>query len=88
VDLTFRTNRDTSHRGDRRRPEEGSQTYLKGILGVTDEELVSTDFIHDDRSSIYDSWPPAEQPEGREALLQGRLLVRQRVGLRRSRCRE
>ncbi|HXY42026.1 MAG TPA: type I glyceraldehyde-3-phosphate dehydrogenase, partial [Vicinamibacteria bacterium] len=32
-----------------------SQTYLKGILGVTTEELVSTDFIHDDRSSIYDS---------------------------------
>jgi glyceraldehyde 3-phosphate dehydrogenase len=32
-----------------------STTYLKGILGVTDEELVSTDFIHDNRSSIYDS---------------------------------
>ena len=32
-----------------------SQTYLKGLLGVTDEELVSTDFIHDQRSSIYDS---------------------------------
>jgi len=28
---------------------------LKGILGFTDEELVSTDFIHDPRSSIYDS---------------------------------
>ena len=25
------------------------------ILGVTDEELVSSDFIHDARSSIYDS---------------------------------
>jgi glyceraldehyde 3-phosphate dehydrogenase len=32
-----------------------SKTYLKNILGVTEEELVSTDFIHDDRSSIYDS---------------------------------
>ena len=32
-----------------------SQTYLKGILGVADEEVVSTDFIHDERSSIYDS---------------------------------
>jgi len=32
-----------------------STSYLKGILGVTDEELVSTDFIHDERSSIYDS---------------------------------
>ncbi len=35
-----------------RRPRE---TYLKDILGYTDEELVSTDFIHDPRSSIYDS---------------------------------
>ena len=32
-----------------------SETYLKGILGVTDEELVSSDFIHDNRSSIYDA---------------------------------
>jgi glyceraldehyde 3-phosphate dehydrogenase len=35
--------------------KKASETYLKGILGVTDEELVSTDFIHDNRSSIYDS---------------------------------
>ena len=28
---------------------------LKGLLGVTDEELVSSDFIHDARSSVYDS---------------------------------
>lgn len=26
-----------------------------GILGYTEEELVSTDFIHDPRSSVYDS---------------------------------
>ena len=32
-----------------------SNTYLNGFLGFTDEELVSTDFIHDSRSSIYDS---------------------------------
>jgi glyceraldehyde 3-phosphate dehydrogenase len=35
--------------------KKASQSYLKGILGVADEEVVSTDFIHDDRSSIYDS---------------------------------
>ena len=34
--------------------KKASETYLKGILGYTDEEVVSTDFIHDDRSSIYD----------------------------------
>jgi len=31
-----------------------SETYLKNILGVATEEVVSTDFIHDARSSIYD----------------------------------
>ena len=28
---------------------------MKGILGYTEEELVSTDFRGDDRSSIFDS---------------------------------
>ena len=35
--------------------KKASETYLKGYLGYTNEELVSTDFIHDNRSSIYDS---------------------------------
>jgi glyceraldehyde 3-phosphate dehydrogenase len=55
VDLTFRTNKDTSIEEIDAALKKASQTYLKGILGVTDEELVSTDFIHDERSSIYDS---------------------------------
>jgi glyceraldehyde 3-phosphate dehydrogenase len=55
VDLTFRTARDTSIEEIDAALKKASQTYLKGILGVTDEELVSTDFIHDKRSSIYDS---------------------------------
>ena len=55
VDLTFRATRDTSIEEIDALLKKASQTYLKGILGVTDEELVSTDFIHDERSSIYDS---------------------------------
>lgn len=55
VDLTFRTTKDTSIEEIDAALKKASQTYLKGILGVTDEELVSTDFIHDERSSIYDS---------------------------------
>ncbi len=55
VDLTFRTTRDTSIEEIDAALKRASQTYLKGILGVTEEELVSTDFIHDERSSIYDS---------------------------------
>ena len=55
VDLTIRTVKDTSIEEIDAALKNASKTYLKGILGVTDEELVSTDFIHDDRSSIYDS---------------------------------
>jgi glyceraldehyde 3-phosphate dehydrogenase len=55
VDLTFRTVKDTSIEEIDAALKKASTTYLKNILGYTDEELVSTDFIHDDRSSIYDS---------------------------------
>jgi glyceraldehyde 3-phosphate dehydrogenase len=55
IDLTFRSVRDTSIEEIDQLLKTASETYLKGFLGVTTEELVSTDFIHDDRSSIYDS---------------------------------
>jgi glyceraldehyde 3-phosphate dehydrogenase len=55
VDLTFRTAKDTSIEEIDAALKKASETYLKGYLGFTDEELVSTDFIHDPRSSIYDS---------------------------------
>ncbi len=55
VDLTFTAARDTSIEEIDAKLKEASKTYLKDILGYTDEELVSTDFIHDKRSSIYDS---------------------------------
>ena len=55
VDLTFRSEKDTSIQEIDAALKKASRTYLKGILGVTEEELVSSDFIHDPRSSIYDS---------------------------------
>jgi glyceraldehyde 3-phosphate dehydrogenase len=55
VDLTFRSVKETSIAEIDALLRKASQTYLKDILGVTDEEVVSTDFIHDKRSSIYDS---------------------------------
>jgi glyceraldehyde 3-phosphate dehydrogenase len=55
VDLTFRSVKDTSIEEIDSLLKKASETYLKGFLGVTTEELVSTDFIHDKRSSIYDS---------------------------------
>jgi glyceraldehyde 3-phosphate dehydrogenase len=32
-----------------------SEGPMKGILGYTDEEVVSTDFLTDTRSSIFDA---------------------------------
>jgi glyceraldehyde 3-phosphate dehydrogenase len=55
IDLTFRTEKDTSIEEIDKALKKASETYLKGILGYSDEEVVSTDFIHDERSSIYDS---------------------------------
>ncbi|MBP7096098.1 MAG: type I glyceraldehyde-3-phosphate dehydrogenase [Spirochaetia bacterium] len=55
VDLTFRSEKDTSIEEIDKLLKKASETYLKGILGYGNEELVSTDFIHDERSSIYDS---------------------------------
>lgn len=55
VDLTFRSEKDTSIQEIDGLMKKASETYLKGILGYTNEEVVSTDFVKDERSSIYDS---------------------------------
>ncbi len=55
VDLTFRSVKETSIEEIDALLKKASETYLKNYLGYTNEELVSTDFIHDPRSSIYDS---------------------------------
>jgi glyceraldehyde 3-phosphate dehydrogenase len=55
VDFTFTSVRDTSIEEIDSLMKKASETYLKNILGYCNEELVSTDFIHDSRSSIYDS---------------------------------
>ena len=55
VDLTFRSATESSIEAIDELMKKASETYLKGILGYCDEEVVSSDFIHDDRSSVYDS---------------------------------
>jgi glyceraldehyde 3-phosphate dehydrogenase len=55
VDLTFRSEKDTSIEEIDKLLKKAADSYLKGFLGVADEEIVSSDFIHDERSSIYDS---------------------------------
>jgi glyceraldehyde 3-phosphate dehydrogenase len=55
VDLTFRTARATSLGEITAAMRQAGESYLKGILAVTGDEVVSTDFVHDPRSSIYDA---------------------------------
>jgi glyceraldehyde 3-phosphate dehydrogenase len=55
VDLTVRTAKETSYEEISAAMKKASETYLKGILGYTSDEVVSTDFIHDTRSSIFDA---------------------------------
>ena len=55
VDLTFQAARETSVDEVNTILREASEGALKGILGYNDEPLVSVDFNHDPRSSIYES---------------------------------
>ena len=55
VDLTFRSEKETSIKEIDALMKKASESYMKGVLGYCNEELVSSDFIHDSRSSIYDS---------------------------------
>jgi glyceraldehyde 3-phosphate dehydrogenase len=55
VDLTFRSTKETSLKEINAAIKNASETYLKGILGYTGDEVVSSDFIHDKQSSIYDA---------------------------------
>jgi glyceraldehyde 3-phosphate dehydrogenase len=54
VDLTVRTVKETSYEEIAAAMKRASQTYLKGVLDYTEDEVVSTDFIHDKASSIFD----------------------------------
>jgi glyceraldehyde 3-phosphate dehydrogenase len=54
VDLTVRTKKSTSYADISAAMKEASEGSLKGILGYTEEPVVSTDFITDPRSSIFD----------------------------------
>lgn len=55
VDLTVRLSKPTDYATVCAAMKESSQAELKGILGYTDEEVVSSDFIGDTRSSIFDA---------------------------------
>ena len=55
VDLTVKTAKDTNYKDICAAMQRASTSYLKNILEYTEDEVVSSDFIHDSRSSIFDA---------------------------------
>jgi glyceraldehyde 3-phosphate dehydrogenase len=55
VDLTVKTERPTSYEAICAKMKEASEGPLKGILGYTEDEVVSSDFVHCPDSSIFDA---------------------------------
>ena len=55
VDLTVKTTKATSYKEICEAMKKASQTYLKGVLVYTEDDVVSTDFIHDPASSVFDA---------------------------------
>ncbi|MDX1920351.1 MAG: hypothetical protein SFU25_06405, partial [Candidatus Caenarcaniphilales bacterium] len=54
VDLTVRTVKETSYAEISSLMKKASETYLNGVLGYTEDEVVSSDFMGDQLSSIFD----------------------------------
>jgi len=55
VDLTVRLEKETSYEEIKKAFKKASEGELKGILGYTEEAVVSQDFIGDARTSIFDA---------------------------------
>src|SRR6266545_3133929 len=55
IDLTVRTVQETSYKQICEAMKRASESYLKDILAYTADEVVSSDFIHDEHSSIFDA---------------------------------
>ena len=55
VDLTVRLEKATTYEAIKKAMKDASEGELKGILGYTDEAVVSTDFTSDPRTSIFDA---------------------------------
>jgi glyceraldehyde 3-phosphate dehydrogenase len=55
VDLTVRLEKSVSYDDVKLAIKEASETTMKGILGYTEDEVVSSDFIHEKRTSVFDA---------------------------------
>lgn len=55
VDLTVRLEKPTSYKEIKDAMKKASENELKGILGYTEEEVVSQDFVSEPRTSVFDA---------------------------------
>jgi glyceraldehyde 3-phosphate dehydrogenase len=55
VDLTCRLEKATSYEQIKAAVKKASENELKGILAYTEDDVVSSDFIHDPHTSIFDA---------------------------------
>ncbi len=55
VDLTVRLEKSASYEDIKIAMKHASENELKGILGYTEDAVVSSDFLHDPRSAIFDA---------------------------------
>ncbi|MDR2807126.1 MAG: type I glyceraldehyde-3-phosphate dehydrogenase [Puniceicoccales bacterium] len=55
VDLTVKTSKATSYEEICKKMKAAAESTFKGILGYTEDEVVSSDFVHCDLSSIFDA---------------------------------
>lgn len=54
VDLTFRTNKSVSYEEICQKMKDASENEMRGVLGYTEDEVVSSDFMTNGLSSIFD----------------------------------
>lgn len=55
VDLTCKLKKATTYEQIKQAFKEASETYMNGIVGYTEDQVVSTDFLTDERTCIFDA---------------------------------
>ncbi len=55
VDLTVRIEKSASYDEVKAAIKEASETTMKGVMGYTEDSVVSSDFIHEPRTSVFDA---------------------------------
>ncbi len=54
VDFTFKTQKEVTYDEISAAIKKAAENEMKGVLGYTEDEIVSSDILHDSHSSVYD----------------------------------